>query len=179
MNKAEARKLRSCERDEKNAAKSIRFKATVVEQQARLGTDAPQKEPRAGADPGSIYQMMMTWAQDSADRIGEWRSGTPRDWTEVEWASKIFPKLKNWSALKWHEIESAVSGSGHYMHHSMETEIICNEAFERLIEIDKLGDSIYRFRLGNKLRLWGFRVVARFDILWYDRLHEIYPTDPD
>jgi hypothetical protein len=40
-------------------------------------------------------------------------------------------------------------------------------------------EDIYRFRLGNKRRLWGFRRVNLFEILWYDPDHNVYPTDPD
>ena len=37
---------------------------------------------------------------------------------------------------------------------------------------------IVRFRLGNRRRLWGSRVVSEFQIVGYDPEHNIYPTDP-
>lgn len=66
------------------------------------------------------------------------------------------------------------------MHHDMPVEVICDEAQTRLLELDRLeADAIFRFRLGNKPRLWGFRHGANFDILWFDREHDVYPTDAD
>jgi len=47
------------------------------------------------------------------------------------------------------------------------------------MELGHSGESIFRFRLSNMRRLWGFRVVNQFQILWYDPEHNIYPTDPD
>jgi len=40
------------------------------------------------------------------------------------------------------------------------------------------GD-IYRFPLGNRGRLWGFRILNVFEILWYDPENNVYPVDPD
>ncbi len=37
------------------------------------------------------------------------------------------------------------------------------------------SEDLFRFRLGNLPRLWGFRIVNVFYLLWYDSEHEIYP----
>lgn len=58
----------------------------------------------------------------------------------------------------------------------METERIDGEAQRRLVEIGRVSDSVYRFRLGNLPRLWGLRIVGQFHILWYDPTHRIYPV---
>jgi hypothetical protein len=65
------------------------------------------------------------------------------------------------------------------MHHSMAIETICDECQTRLLELEKVDGEIYRFRLGNRRRLWGFRILQTFEILWYDPEHRVYPTDPD
>lgn len=65
------------------------------------------------------------------------------------------------------------------MHHNMATEVICDEAQLRMMEIERHADVIFRFRLGNKRRLWGHRVVNHFEILWFDPTHGVYPIDPD
>ncbi|MEP7350514.1 MAG: hypothetical protein ABI668_11285 [Sphingorhabdus sp.] len=79
------------------------------------------------------------------------------------------------------DFDSPVTTGGrdrHKMHHNMDVDILADEAQYRLIEIEKFADTIFRFRLGSKKRLWGFRIVNKFEILWYDPGHEIYPTDP-
>jgi hypothetical protein len=105
--------------------------------------------------------------------------GTCKRLSEDDWSSIILPKLNQFELLLWREIERLTTGTGHQMHHSMPLEAIHEEAQDRLIEIDKVNDDIYRFRLGNLRRLWGFRIVNVFEILWYDPKHKIYPTEPD
>lgn len=136
------------------------------------------KIARLGANPDSIYQKLMEWTADRADRLDHWTWG-PRDWSEDCWTNVINPKLTNFVTMKWHEIEAAVTDSGHRMHHSMEIERLCDECQTRLLELERVDGDIYRFRLGNKRRLWGFRMLHVFEILWYDPEHNVYPTDPD
>lgn len=81
--------------------------------------------------------------------------------------------------MTWAEIDRLSSDTGHKMHHNMEVDVIVEEAQYRLIELDKYPDVIFRFRLGNKPRLWGFRTLANFEVLWFDPEHEIYPTEPN
>jgi hypothetical protein len=57
-------------------------------------------------------------------------------------------------------------------------EILADEAQYRAAELEKFSDTIFRFRLGSTKRLWGFRVVNHFEVIWYDPNHEIYPTEP-
>lgn len=90
------------------------------------------------------------------------------------------PKLEEWQKLTWAEIDNFTTGGQkrHRMHHNMDVDILADEAQYRLLEIEKEVDTIFRFRLGSKPRLWGFRIVNKFEILWYDPKHEIYPTEP-
>lgn len=79
--------------------------------------------------------------------------------------------------LTWGEIDVFSSDSGHKMHHNMNVEDICEEAQLRLMEIERYQDTIFRFRLGNLQRLWGFRILDEFIVIWYDPTHKIYPVD--
>jgi hypothetical protein len=124
--------------------------------------------------------MQMVWTVEKADREGNWTWGA-RDWSENDWGAVIYPKLREFQALRWLEIESFTTGSEHdrhRMHHSMPVDTICTESQNRLTQLSLDYDEIYRFRLGNRRRLWGFRIVNVFETLWYDPLHKIYPTDP-
>lgn len=148
---------------------------------ARIQTELiPTRSPRLGADPGSIFHMQMTWHCNSADRKESWSWGQQREWGDDAWKGEIEPKLNEFASLCWREIDDFVTGSGHKAHHSMEVESIDDEAQARItfLEIETDGD-IFRFRLGHKKRLWGFRVVNVFEVLWYDPLHMIYQLDPD
>jgi hypothetical protein len=171
VSKREARIARALDKELKAKEKSARLVERVREE------FPPQRIPRLGANPDSIYQMLMEWSSDDADCKGDWTWG-PRGWEESEWNTIILPKLKSFETMRWHEIEAAITDSGHRMHHSMQIEVICNECQTRLLELEKVDDDIYRFRLGNNRRLWGFRIVQCFEILWYDPLHQVYPLDP-
>jgi hypothetical protein len=125
--------------------------------------------------------MQMQWTVEHRDCEGAWLSGTPRQWSDADWNDSIQPKLLEWAKLTWAEIDSLVTGNDgkrHKMHHSMPVEAILEEAQYRLIELEKLEETMFRFRLGNLPRLWGFRRAAEFHVLWFDPNHEIYPTDP-
>lgn len=45
-----------------------------------------------------------------------------------------------------------------------------------MIEIERFHDVLFRFRAGNLERVWGYRIVNIFHVLWYDPTHQIYPT---
>ena len=169
MSKKEARIAREAERRLRQQAASVRLRARPVE----------EKTPRRSVDPGSIYQMMMRWSIDSADREGTWSWGVDRKWSDETWGGIVKPKLDEFEKLMWREIEEFTTSSGHRSHHSMSRDVICNESQARMVELDHGYDEIYRFRLGNNRRLWGFRIVNMFEILWYGPTHKIYPTEPD
>ncbi len=45
------------------------------------------------------------------------------------------------------------------------------------LALEQKYDTVFRFRLGGKRRLWGF-VVQRISMsFWWDRSHRIYPVD--
>ncbi len=165
-------------RSEARLARRASEQLRLQEKSARLKIRPDNNpRPRFKVNPGSIYGQLMTWTIERADVEGNWSWDQPRQWTEVEWQEVILPKLQSFSGLTWSELCNAVTGSGHHSHHSMETDIICEEAQYRLVELDMYADSIFRFRLSNKRRLWGFRLATNFQIIWYDPEHNIYPVD--
>jgi hypothetical protein len=102
------------------------------------------------------------------------------DWKITSDESETFLKfLSDMQKLSWNEIRALTTGK-HKKNHDMPTESLCKEAKDRLGEIG-LGDqeSLFRFRLSGKVRLWGLFLGRRheFHILWWDRDHEVYPTD--
>tara|TARA_R110002020_G_scaffold48855_6_gene139533 strand:+ start:9335 stop:9874 length:540 start_codon:yes stop_codon:yes gene_type:complete len=179
MSKREARLARELGKKLEAEKKSARLRESLPAQGVRVGILVTNKTPRQGANPDSVYGMQMTWSCDSPDCEDCWSWGQERQWSDVDWAKTIMPKLSNWEKLTWGEIDKFSSDTGHKLHHNMETNVICGEAISRLHDLERFSDVIFRFRLGNKKRLWGFRVVDHFEIIWFDPSHKIYPIDPD
>ena len=179
MSKREARLARESVRKLREAAKSARLVETLPELAARAGINPAKRSPRQGANPDSIFGMTMRWSSEMPDCDACWSWGVDRQWSEEDWAETIFPKLEHWEKLTWGEIDKLSSGSTHKLHHNMDTGLICEEALSRLHEIERYSDVIFRFRLGNMRRLWGYRIVDCFEVLWFDPTHQIYPVGPD
>lgn len=180
MQRREARIARDAAKKLKDLEKSARLLERLPKGGVRLGEAVPaNKSVRAGADPVSVFSMQMTWTCDNPDCKDEWSWGIKRQWSSEVWADLIHPKLSQWEKLTWGEIDRPSSDTGHKMHHNMDTAQICDEAQSRMMEIERYADVIFRFRLGNKRRLWGHRIVNNFEVLWFDPTHQIYPTDPD
>lgn len=85
----------------------------------------------------------------------------------------------------WTEIEQMTTGgrNGHRKHHEQSIEEIerpPRQDLERR-ELDRtIGDEpLFRFRLGNKKRLWGFRKGQVFHAIWLDRNHGVYKLDDE
>lgn len=106
--------------------------------------------------------------------VGSW------DWELSSSERGTFLKfLRDTQGTTWNQIRAQTAG-GHKKHHDMATDILCKEAKARLDELG-LGDqeSLFRFRLAGKLRVWGAFIGRRheFNVIWWDRDHEVYPTD--
>ena len=181
MSKAEARIARKAAKVLQQSEKSARLKERPEIPGPRFAVDPDSaKRVRAGENPNSIFSMQMEWTHEAADCEGSWESGTPRQWQIDCWNTIIFPKLSEWEKLTWSEIDNFTTGGKerHKMHHNMDVSVLADEAKYRLIEIEKFSDIMFRFRLGAKRRLWGFRTVNKFEVIWYDPNHEVYPTEP-
>lgn len=170
MSRRGARIARKLEKALQEKEKSARLVSTFAESVSR-------KKPRLSKNPDSIFSMFVTWDADNPDKVDEWSWGVARSCILDEWDSEILPKLKEWEKKTWGEVDLLSSDSGHKMHHTHKTDDICDEAISRMNEIERAEEVVFRFRLGNLKRLWGFRRAEHFEILWYDPTHKIYPTE--
>ena len=99
-------------------------------------------------------------------------------------ATVILDFICEMSKLTWAEIGAQSTGTrnGHRKHHPMPITVL-DDAPQRDLQRAQLdetfGDEMFRFRLGSKRRLWGFRRGRTFHVVWWDDQHEVYPTDPD
>lgn len=125
----------------------------------------------------SRFSSNVTWCISKADQLDHWSWGESRAWNTTEWDSDIEPKFIDFTKLTWKEIDSFSSDTGHKMHHSHELNDLHEEAQERwllYLELDEFSDNIFRFRLGNTQRAWGYILQAHFFLVWYERKHIIY-----
>lgn len=85
--------------------------------------------------------------------------------------------------LSWREIEQMSSGGERRLktHHSHELTDLVEEAQLRWVEVGlEQFDSVFRFRIGGqRCRAWGYIVQAHFQLVWWDRTHNIFPVDPN
>lgn len=138
--------------------------------------DQQAKSPKALED-GSRFAIQVTWCITKRDCEGEWSWREVRAWTPEEWANDIEPPMNNFARLTWAEIDQLSSESGHKMHHAHEISDLVNEAQTRWRELGlEQYDSVFRFRLGGRKRLWGYLVQGHFYSVWWDRVHAIYPV---
>jgi hypothetical protein len=138
------------------------------------------KLPKKQKNPDSIMQYKMEWCSKQADLEGKWSWGQQRQWSSQEWDSIIKPNLETFSNLTWSEILAQTTGDNgrHRKHHDMEISLICTEAQNRWQDIELSEyDTIFRFRLGGRERLWGYRELQKFNLIWWDPTHQIYVTD--
>ena len=172
--------LPQLKRSEARIARPNKKALDAIEKSARLvatvATESIKKEVRMGADPNSVFGMPVVVDCTNPDVEDTWSWGVERQWSYPEWNDKIAPRIEEWSKLTWAEIDSHSSDTGHKMHHNMSCDSICEEAQDRMIEIDRFFETLFRFRAGNLERLWGYRQVNVFYVLWYDPTHQIYPT---
>lgn len=121
--------------------------------------------------------MRVTWCVRKRDVNGSWSWGETRAWDNAEWQSTIEPALDSFAQLTWKEIDAQASGEGHKLHHAQELQNISPEAQERWLELDlEEFDPLFRFRMGNKKRFWGFILQGHFFGVWWEREHRIAPT---
>ena len=108
-------------------------------------------------------------------------TGCPWSWDlgPVE-SEELLRFLGDMTQSTWGEIMSQETGSGRRRkkHHVMPVDTLEKCARDRLEAMSDTWDTMYRFRLGGKIRLWGFRDRAIFHLVWIDWEHAVYPTDP-
>lgn len=85
------------------------------------------------------------------------------------------------SGRTWEEVEQDLTNNGK-KHHSMPIDSLPRSAKNRIRDrfphFDEVEEELFRFRLGSRRRLWGFRSGHVFRLLWWDENHKVYPTEP-
>ncbi|WP_421227110.1 hypothetical protein [Aeromonas jandaei] len=143
---------------------------------AAIDTLVVPKQPKVD-ETGSRFEMRMTWCARLADLQGSWTWGESRTWTQQEWDDVISPGMNALEGNYWKDIQRMASDTRHLMHHDHDITDLCDEAIERWLELGlEQFDTPFRFRLGNLPRVWGVVLQGHFYMVWWDRLHRIYPV---
>ena len=177
-------------RDAMHAEKAASRKARLIENlfptssKPRLGNAEPieNNTPRTSVNPESYRDARFTYSIEKKDCDGAWSWGAARDLLDSEWIGRIEPHLRQMQLLTWKEIENQKTVNKFKKqvskNHAQDVQTFHNEAQTRWHELElSIHDVAFRFRLGNKPRLWGFRLGANFFVVWWDHLHQIYPVD--
>lgn len=195
----ERREQRKAEKQEKWAAdrqktldqlalsRSATSTAQIPPKQPRL---APHLEREAAKNPKiqdgfDRHSQQMSWCHTRSDVDGYWEWGEARAWTDEEWGQTIQPSLDQLKNSTWEEIEQMSSvGKGQKRlrsHHWHEIREVATEAQLRWVALGlEEFDNLFRFRIGGqRRRAWGFVVQAHFHLVWWDRVHMIFPVDKD
>lgn len=129
--------------------------------------------------PPDIRQDLVQWTVCEMD----YECSEPWNWDlKGKEAHEILGYLEGLSRKTWGEVDQERTGNRdrHRKHHSMSVSRLSKEARDRLKERfkdEELPEALYRFRLEGKVRLWGIRSGRTFKIIWYDRDHQVYPTE--
>jgi hypothetical protein len=81
----------------------------------------------------------------------------------------------------WTEIRAKITGNGRRgaLNKFISMEDLCKDAQDRLndLKLDEFSDNFFRFKLGNMKRLWGVVYDDIFFPVWWDRDHEVCPSE--
>ncbi|WP_306204092.1 hypothetical protein [Actinoplanes sp. RD1] len=141
--------------------KKQRQNAPVAEQEFDVGEDGLTFSLRY-ADHG--YRGAWAWPRGAA-------------------TEEVFSFLCHVGALTWDEIAGQLFSTkrgSHRKHHSQHVDTLCPEARRRIEALkckQRFGEKIFRFRVGGRKRLWGFKRDGVFYILWWDAEHRVYPAE--
>jgi hypothetical protein len=136
------------------------------------------KQPRAlPVREGNEQHPSFSFEYADRNSTDEWHFSLDGDA-----AKTVMDFLCEMSRLSWKEIAAQQTGgrNRHRKHHEQEVESLCREAQKRFSDLglDRIADSVYRFRLTGESRLWGFVKERTFYVLWWDPSHQVYPTEP-
>lgn len=172
-------------RDEKRAVEVAKILAGGKEaSEAASSRKSTNKSPSQIANPtGGIFSQLCRVSNDKEDRDGRWSWGVDRNWQATHGEEHVSSFLANYQGKKtWREIfEEKTVGKGEQIkprHVRYPIEAICTEAVKRLEEMQLDDqDEIFRFRMTNLERLYGFIIGTSFATVWFDPTHKIYPVD--
>ncbi|MGD9142859.1 MAG: hypothetical protein PVG61_03325 [Dehalococcoidia bacterium] len=150
-----------------------RYDKKAKKKKARYASDPPiAKQPKFRDYPPSDANANFSWRV--ADKY------TDYDYQKLGWCNcdstvllrDVIKELQSYEGLTWQEVRQK---SRH--NHSWKYDRLPRELKYRLKEreLDYLPE-LYQICLACKPRIWGYKDIAQFYLIWYDPEHEGYPT---
>ncbi len=147
----------------------------------------PKADSRASGNPAARPKALAKFVDDGgihthpvysfalADRASKAEYGWDlRDDSMFE----AFRFMADVASTSWGELRQQMT-VGRQKHHEHRIGDLPPQARARLesLQLDDIGDSIFRFRTDGEGRLWGFAVGGVFYVVWWDPQHKEYPTE--
>lgn len=130
--------------------------------------------PKAIINPNDYKSMTVIFHLDKKDIIGNWSWGLERNKLEIEYQDIIEPYLEHPKNTKWGTLEMERYGKDNKTkHHHMPLGGLKDEIQVRWKEIEIEHSEVFTFRITGKKRIWGFRRVNNYFIVWWDPEHEL------
>jgi predicted RND superfamily exporter protein len=178
LSKREKRLLREQSQKEKFNEKKENLIITVKQVENDIYPENKTK-PINIKKPDSIMQKDMDWMSIKPDVEGKWHWGIERKQLNED-INEITSFLDSLKSNKWHEVLSFTTGGEdrHLKNHYQEISTIDKEAIQRWKDIGlEEYDTAFRFRLTNKKRIWGYKQLGIFYLVWWDPTHKVYPVE--
>lgn len=170
--KAESRLAKKAEKEAKRKQAALLVVPNSTKAAAFASPPDVSKVPAVATTPEqAAREMQPVWLFDKIC------SCFPDEWPSGAWDAHIAPKLKSFGCLTWKELDGHKDHKSRKAHHDMPVSSLIDAAQTQL-KNSAHGQitTIFRFALDRKKRLWGFREIPRFSLLWYDPTHKIYVT---
>jgi hypothetical protein len=181
-----AKRIAAKEEKERLAAekRAITVAKILGPDKAPLSLDTPpvEKKPVEVDFGGGNFAKLVEMSSEKEDRADAWSWKVNRDWHPDPGNGYITAFTDGYHLKKtWSEVQAEkTTGKGgvtKLKHVYYPVSAIVSEARKRLaaLKMDDYED-IFRFRMSNLERLYGFVVGATFIIVWYDPKHDICPA---
>lgn len=133
--------------------------------------------PKHIQNPDTYKSLTVEFFLENKDVIDKWSWGLQRSLLDTHYTSDIEPYLQHPKSTKWGSLILETYGrKNKTKHHHMDIGGLQDEVQERWREIGLDYPETFTFRLSGKKRIWGYRIINRFFIVWWDPEHEIYPV---
>lgn len=137
----------------------------------------------AGVPSGSTAKARPLFCFQHVD------SSSKNEWNfklDADQSKEVMDFICEMARLTWGEIDSlrynGKKGQRFLCNHTIEitapkfSSEACDDLRRRKLD-QTFGDTMYRFRVTSKKRLWGFRHGEIFHVVWWDPKHKVYPMD--
>ena len=146
-------------------------KKRVVQKEDASGKKIPKSTENALSYLNKKPSWRFSRCDMGHDKWSVFQNGMLRD--------DIFEKLKSYEGMTWAEIQSASGGKAEgngNNNHFEDVSSFSKEARDRCEKIKLYEDQLFSLRLGGRPRLYGVIDDGAFEIIWYDKEHEIYES---